>query len=287
MKQAQRANNVSLPNLSQEMFKRMGGKLTAEEAIRSCPICETAIPPVHYLNGWIPGKCVCEQKRYEEAQANKMRTEQRERDLAKLRASCEKCYTWLGEDLTLLASKTFENYRRELFPGAHDKLLDFTLQRDKQGKVFIPQRNFLIFGGFGTGKTHLMSAVVNTFCEQLIPCRFMTGQGLFDTISSCFSNRYDHMPYLNEAANAPVLAIDDIDKVYIPERLRESEDNFQVKTFFAIINKRYLKRLPTLITTNSLDITKYVGGAAFSRLKDGCELLQMEGGDFRDTMIRR
>jgi DNA replication protein DnaC len=230
---------------------------------------------------------MCEQTCNEETPVEKMRTEEKGKEHAKLLVSCGRCYTWLGEDLTPLASKTFGNYRRDFFPVVYDQLRDFTQQRDEQGKVIVPHRNFLIFGGFGTGKTHLMSAVINAFCEQLISCRFMTGQGLFDAISHCFSNRYDHTHYLNEAANAPIIAIDDIDKVYIPERVRESEDNFQVKTFFAILNKRYLKQLPTLITTNSLDITKYIGGAAFSRLKEGGALLQMEGSDFRDTMMRR
>lgn len=287
MGELQRANSVHLFNLPSGIFERMGGKQTVEEVTRSCPICGTDIPPVQYINGWVPGRCVCEKKRFEEAREEKVRAEQQEKANAKLQASCESCYTWLGEDLTPLKEKTFENYRQALFPVAYNKLHDFTMQRDDQGKVIIPQRNFLIFGGFGTGKTHLMSAVINTFCGQLIPCRFMTGQGLFDAISHCFSNRYDHTHYLNEAANAPVLAIDDIDKVHIPERVRESEDNFQVKTFFAILNKRYMKRLPTLITANTLDITKYIGGAAFSRLKEGGELIQMEGGDFRDTMICR
>lgn len=287
MGHVQRANTIHLLKLPAGLFERLGGKQTAEEVLRTCPICQTDLPPVQYLNGWAPGKCVCERKQLEEARAQKVRAEQQERERAKLQASCEQCYTWLGEDLTPLKEKTFENYRRALFPVAYDKLLNFASQRDEHGKVIVPHRNFLIFGGFGTGKTHLMSAVINVFCEQLVPCRLMTGQGLFDAISHCFSNRYDHTHYLNEAATAPVLAIDDIDKVYIPERLRESEDNFQVKTFFAILNKRYLKRLPTLITTNSLDITKYIGGAAFSRLKEGGELLQMEGQDFRDTMMHR
>lgn len=287
MEQIRHTSTIRTFKLPQDVFERLGGTQIAEDAMRSCAICGTDLLPVQYPNGWLPGKCVCEKKRYEEAYAEKMRAEQRDRDLVKTQLSCEKCYTWLGEDLTSLESKTFENYRRERFPLAYDALLDFTMQRDDQGKVIVPHRNYLIFGGFGTGKTHLMSAVVNAFCEQMIPCRLMTGQGLFDAISSCFSNRHDHTHYLNEAANAPVLGIDDIDKVYIPERLRESEDNFQVKTFFAILNKRYLKRLPTIITTNSLDITKYVGGAAFSRLKDGCELIPMEGNDFRETMMRR
>ena len=286
MGEFQRANTVKPLTMPQRIFEMQGGKQTAEEVARSCPFCGTDLPPRLYTNGWLPGKCVCEQKHFEETNAEKMRAEQRGKDLAKTHLSCEKCYTWLGEDLTPLESKTFENYRRERFPVPYDKMLDFTMQRDDQGKVIIPYRNYLIFGGFGTGKTHLMSSVINVFCELLIPCRFMTGQGLFDTISHCFSNRYDHTQYLNEAANAPVLAIDDIDKVHIPGHLRESEDSFQVKIFFAILNKRYLKRLPTLITANTLDITKYIGGAAFSRLKEGGELLQMEGSDFRDTMIR-
>ena len=54
-----------------------------------------------------------------------------------------------------------------------------------------------------------------------------------------------------------------------------------------LASKRYLKQLPTLITTNSLDVTKYVGGAAFSRLKEGLDLVEMEGGDFRNTLIRK
>jgi DNA replication protein DnaC len=285
MGELKRMSTSSVLKMPPALFERLGGKPTAEEAARSCPICETDLVPVRYANGFLPGKCACEQKRYEAAQAERARAEQRERERALLHASCERCYTWLGEDLTPLKSKTFENYRRELFPSAYDKLRDFASQRDEHGKVIIPQKNFVIFGGFGTGKTHLMSAVINSFCEQLVPCRFMTGQGFFDAISHCFSNRHDHTHYLTEAANAPVLAIDDIDKVYIAERLRDSEDNFQVKTFFAVMNKRYLKQLPTLITTNSMDITKYVGGAAFSRLKEAGELLQMDGNDFRETMM--
>lgn len=286
MKQLQRASTCHLIKVPSGIFERLGGKQTAEEALRNCPICGTDLPPVQYVNGWVPGKCLCERKLFEEARDEKVRAEQRERELAKLQASCEKCYTWLGEDLTPLKEKSFENYQQSLFPMAYDKLHDFVSQRDEHGKIVVPQRNFVIFGGFGTGKTHLMAAAINALCDQLVPCRFMTGQGLFDAISHCFSNKHDHTDYLNEASNAPVLAIDDIDKVYIPERLRESEDNFQVKTFFAILNKRYLKRLPTLITTNSLDITKYVGGAAFSRLKEGGGLIQMEGNDFRDTLLR-
>jgi DNA replication protein DnaC len=286
MGELQRISTVRQLTLPQRQFERLGGRPTAAEVARTCPTCGTDIPPVSYTNGWIPGRCVCEQKRIEKAQLDKISLEQGTRESEKLRMSCDSCYTWLGEDIDSLRSKTFENYQRALFPDAFEKLRSFTRMRDIHGNTIVPWRNIFIFGSIGTGKTHLMSAAINALCDQHIPCRFMTGQGLFDQISSCFSNRYDHTHYLNEAANAPVLAIDDIDKVYIPERVRESEENFQVKTFFAILNKRYLKQLPTLITTNSHDVTKYIGAAAFSRLKEGGEVIQMDGSDYRDTLLR-
>lgn len=288
MREMQRINNIKAVTIPQRQFERLGGRSTAEEAARSCPNCGTGLPPKRYTNGWVPGKCVCEQKSNDDVNFEKMRIEQQKIEIERLHASCEKCYTWLGEDLTPLKSKTFDNYQKHRFPKAYDKLLSFASQKDEHGKVIVPRRNMIIFGGFGTGKTHLMAAAINALCDQQVSCRFMTGQGLFDAISHCFSGGHDHTQYLNEASNAPVLAIDDIDKVYMPNKLRDSsEDNFQVKTFFAIINKRYLKQYPTLITTNSLDITKYLGGAAFSRLKEGGEIIQMDGSDFRDTMIHR
>ncbi|OLD63796.1 MAG: hypothetical protein AUF65_01430 [Chloroflexi bacterium 13_1_20CM_50_12] len=181
---------------------------------------------------------------------------------------CNECYSWLGEGLNAMKAKTFENYNREVFPAAYDTLKSFTEQKNEKDEPTIPRVNFIIFGGFGTGKTHMMTAVLNSFRKQLLPCKFMTGQGLFDSISRAIGQHQDYQHYLDIASSTPLLGIDDIDKVHIPERTRGTEDNFQVKTFFAILNKRYMKNLPTIITTNAMDITPYVGGAGFSRLKE-------------------
>ncbi len=199
--------------------------------------------------------------------------------------SCVRCYTWLREDLDILREKTFENYQRDLFPSAYDRLLAFTQHKDEQDVAIAPRENFIIFGGYGTGKTHLLTATLNKLCKRLVPCRFMTGQGLFDAITRAIGNHEQYQGYLDDAGSIPVLAIDDIDKVHIPAATRGTEDNFQVKTFFAILNKRYMKRLPTLITTNAMDITPYVGGASFSRLKECGNFVSMEGKDFRDSLI--
>lgn len=199
--------------------------------------------------------------------------------------ACRETYSWLGEGMSILEEKTFDSYKRETFPDAYDTLKAFTEQRNEKDEPYIPRANFIIFGGFGTGKTHLMCAVINAFRKQLLPCRFMTGQGLFDAISRSMAERHDYQCYLDQASSTPLLAIDDIDKVYIPERTRGSEDNFQAKNFFTILNKRYIKKLPTIITTNAMDITPYVSGAGFSRLKECGRFIEMEGKDYRDSMM--
>jgi DNA replication protein DnaC len=210
----------------------------------------------------------------------------KQQELQRKHRECQRCYTWLGEDLNILREKTFEDYDRALFPEIYDKLLSYTCQKNEEGKPYAPRANFLLYGNYGTGKTHLMAATINALLKRLIICRFMTGQGLFDAITRSMSAHQDYQHYLDEACSAPVLAIDDIDKVHIPASTRGTEDGFQVKTFFAILNKRYTKKLPTLITTNAMDITPYVGGAGFSRLKECGAFLSMEGKDYRDTLIQ-
>jgi len=61
--------------------------------------------------------------------------------------------------------------------------------------------------------------------------------------------------------------------------------------FFNILNRRYLKKLPTLITTNEVvsviptgisGISEYIGSAACSRMKEhGLKTACMNGRDYR------
>lgn len=215
---------------------------------------------------------------YSSSDWDKQQAEQRRR------FSCQRCYTWLGEDLTILREKTFKSYQREIFPEAYDQLRAFCGNKEDPYTLKPAYQNFIIHGGYGTGKTHLLCATLNMFCRRLIPARFMTGQGLFDAIGRSIGEHHSYQSYLDEASTIPILGIDDIDKIHIPARTRDSESNFQVSTFFAILNRRSVKRLPTLITTNAMDITPYVGGAAFSRMKECGNFIKMDGEDYRESL---
>lgn len=259
-------------NLPKWMFERMGGQSRPEGLEQTCNSCGRAVSPIKCVNGWVPGKCSC-QNINEEHFRKTVQKNRREDEKFARKSSCTRCYTWLGEYLENLQEKTFEGYQPEKFFNAYNSLYQFASADEP-----LPWVNLILYGNSGTGKTHLLAAALNYICRRDIPCRFATGQGLFDAISACMAFQRDYSHIVNEAGKIPVLALDDIDKIWI----RDQEESFQMTVLFSIINKRYLHRLPTVITTNAIDITPYVGAAGFSRLKDHGRLIAMIGGDFRD-----
>jgi DNA replication protein DnaC len=101
----------------------------------------------------------------------------------------------------------------------------------------------------------------------------------------------EHQGYsdlLAEAGTTPLLVIDDLDK------LHKAQSEFKQSILFEVLNKRYLRKLPTVITTNARvvmtdndveGISDYIGRAAASRLCDlsngGLQVVEMNGDDYR------
>ena len=278
MSQLQRLHSIHVVRLPESVFARWcaEGKAStqASDVTYVCTVCGIVTPTAH-PNGYVRRPCACERSEQETEQLQRIRLEQGQTQQETLKRQCARCYTWLPADVC-------GRLHRRSFAG-------FTghAQRDAQAlaRHFVESKrgNLLFFGSCGTGKTHLAAAICNELSSRLVPCRFMTGQGLFDSIQMCIDEDTGYQYLLDEASRAPVLVIDDIDKIHLP---RATEGNFQIKTLFGILNKRYLQELPTIITTNAEDITPYIGVPAFSRLKEGpLMLVPMYGDDYRDRMV--
>lgn len=156
--------------------------------------------------------------------------------------------------------------------------------------------------GYGIGKTHLVSALANWlithstaayFCPGSLhievnrcPVLVIRATELINRIRATFGRDKDDARIetdehiYRQLAAAPLLIIDDVGKV------RPRDPSFTQDVFFRIIDDRYNKKRPVILTTNlsleELDI--HIGGASSDRLSEMCRpdnIIFMAGQSYR------
>lgn len=107
-----------------------------------------------------------------------------------------------------------------------------------------PQGWLLLTGGFGVGKTHLAAAVGNEAAQQGGRPLFVLTPDLLDHLRSTFNpssdETYDEL--FDRLKEAPLLILDDLGA--------EASSPWAQEKLFQLLNHRYLRRLPTVITSN-------------------------------------
>jgi DNA replication protein DnaC len=165
-----------------------------------------------------------------------------------------------------LSAKTFETFLRERQPAAWEMALAFAEQ---------PQGTLVLYGSYGTGKTHLLAAIANAVAARGQRCRFASTTLLFGAIGERIGQGEDYLDLFRRATSAPLLLLDDLDK------LKPSE--FREETLYTILNGRTVAGLPLAITSNNPPdkLTPWIGGAGCSRLMHGLIPVPMNGPDYR------
>ncbi len=237
------------------------------------------IEPKHIVNGWIRRRCACELALYEQSSHEAFKAE----SLASVALEkTSKTYTWLGDNESDLPGKSFDDFTWALQPKAFEECVNFArrfIEARQYGDTF--SKNILLMGSYGTGKTHLAAAILNTLRAQCIPCLFGTAQGFFNAL---YSKSFEDKAHLIEqASNTPLLVLDELDKLYYAQKDDpELSGAYQKKTLFEMLNKRYNSKKPTIITTNEQnDLGMWLDGATISRLYERVTLLPMNGVDYR------
>ena len=163
---------------------------------------------------------------------------------------------------------------------------NFDPRRDKQAfdacrsyanneLVFRSKKNsLLLFGGVGSGKTHLAAAIANTFIDRSIPVLFATFSNHLNEIREEFDHT-GQKQYLSMMKNTPVLVIDDLGK--------EKKTEWTQQILYDVVNYRYEHLLPIIITSNfgTDDFANYVGEAVWSRLYEMSGAVTTAGKDYR------
>jgi DNA replication protein DnaC len=167
---------------------------------------------------------------------------------------------------------------------AYSRLFDKYLP--KRGEALPGRSGLLISGTKGTGKTHIAAAIANDLMQRGTAVICMTERNLFDRIR----RTYDREEHSSESVvrgiyeTVPLLIIDDLGK--------EKATEWTLATLYAIIDGRYDRAMPIIITTN-YDMKSLVerltpkgedkttADAIVDRLTEMCKSIEMDGESWR------
>lgn len=133
----------------------------------------------------------------------------------------------------------------------------------------------LLMGNYGTGKSHIASAIVRSVSDQRWGCFYMTASDLFDYINSVRSFDTTIPDLLDKISAIRLLVIDEIGV--------QSWTDAERKRLQQVIDERERKKHPTIFCTNLTqdEIKTCCGGRVESRLLDVAYPIPFEWEDHR------
>lgn len=138
----------------------------------------------------------------------------------------------------------------------------------------------LLCGSVGTGKSFLAAAIANELINQGTPCLMTNFSRIISRVSEKFGG---DQKYLDDLNRFDLLIIDDLGS--------ERDTEFTWEKVMNVIDARYRAGLPLIITTNLTlkdlaDPSDIRRQRVFSRLKEMCVFLEVNGADRRNKKMR-
>ena len=174
-----------------------------------------------------------------------------------------------------------ENYTFENADESTDQELLKKVKRYVEKFESMRERNIglFIYGSIGTGKTYISCSIANFVIKKhLYDCKVMNfSQILNDLQKGGFT--LDRNEYINSLTSKTLLVLDDFGI--------ERNTEYALEQIYNIINARYQKKKPTIITTNIdyKEIMKeqndLMTARIYSRMKEMCVPLKIVGEDRR------
>ncbi len=262
--------------------------------VRKCEFCGKELKPlgllINLLGKWkwmYNGEyeaCDCKE-------AKKYREQQRIEREKKLQEERERAYREKIERM-LVESKLGERFRTRTFENfivndknryAYETTKKYASDFEKYKKDGI---GLILTGSYGTGKTHLAAAICHELIKKDYRPIFGTMITLLEKIKATYDDEYSREreeQVIDKYTRCDLLIIDDLGK--------ERPTEWAIEKLYYIINTRYEKCLPVVITTN-YGIDKLISRltvkdnvetaeAIVSRLYEMCRGILMEWEDFR------
>jgi DNA replication protein DnaC len=136
----------------------------------------------------------------------------------------------------------------------------------------------------GSGKTHLTIAISNELLRRGTGVLYMAYREVITQLKQVINDDEEYQAQMNKDKRAPVLLIDDLFKGATKDgRANESE----MRIMFELINHRYLKQLPMLVSSE-YPILKMIDydDATGSRIAEMCKgrIVELKGKELNHRM---
>lgn len=147
------------------------------------------------------------------------------------------------------------------------------------------EHNSIAFlGQVGSGKTHLSIAIANYLMKQHVGVRYMQYREDIIRIKQSAIDEEAYAKEINKYKNATVLLIDDLYKGAVQKNRMGYEyvNEADLRAIFEIINYRYLKKAPMIISSEYtvdqlLDFDEAIGSRIIERCKG--HIMELKGAE--------
>lgn len=166
--------------------------------------------------------------------------------------------------------------------GLKERYLYAAADCDNYVSAVLKGEGLYISGDIGVGKTHLAAAITRALIDLGKTVRFLTAPEMLTKIKDTYGSKRGETAVINEYCGCDVLVIDDLGK--------ELPTEWVLSVLFRIVNARYERNLPIIITTNYSTqhlIERFSQNgpenaqALVSRLFEMCVGVHMSGADKR------
>lgn len=142
----------------------------------------------------------------------------------------------------------------------------------------------VLFGAVGTGKDHLLAAMLYAAADLGLACKWVNGQEVYGRFRDAIEEGKVEREIIADLAAPDVLGISDP----VPPSGNPSPYNLQ--QLYRLLDRRYRELKPTWITLNALspeDADAKLSAQCFDRLRDGAEILRCFWPSYRERRTAR
>lgn len=258
------------------------GDYEDEEGLLVCGVCgeqrqkfiDFAAPteddPNHTKKLKVATMCRCER----EVEERRKREKQNEEDMERIRKL--KKASLMDEKLS---GATFRNFKPTKYNARNLKLCQ--RYAEKFDLMLEKNQGLLFWGDVGTGKSFAAACIANYLLERKIPVIMTSFVKLLEVIQA---SREEEPAILNRLGYAKLVIFDDLGA--------ERGTDYALEKVYNIIDSRYRKSLPMILTTNlTIEEMKRDMDIRYSRIYDRifeiCYPMQFTGPSWRKTEASR